>query len=107
MEKIQVLALNDDNHAISFALRGKVFSNYMSFIRECLAKPHQNEFEIRGIYICDYYEGIDMETMDILFSLVETDPKYLDGAKLVQRQRAFSTLWEVADKENIYVYLDE
>lgn len=103
MEKIQVLALNDDNHATSFALRGKVFGNYLSFIRECLAKPHQNEFEIRGIYICDEYEGIDEETMDILFSLVEADPKYLDEVEFTQRQRAFSTLWEVADKECSYV----
>ena len=87
MEKIQVLALNDDNHATSFALRGKVFHNYMSFIRECLAKPHQNEFEIRGIYICDDYDGIDMETMDMLFALVEADPDYLDEAESAQRAR--------------------
>jgi hypothetical protein len=97
MEKIQVLALNDDNHATMFALRGKCFEDAISFMNNCLVKPHSNEFEIRGIYICD--ENVDIDA----FELVETDPKYLNEEQFNKRQRAFSALWEVADKECRYV----
>lgn len=103
MEKIQVLALNDDNHATNFALRGKVFHSPIDFMKNCLAKPHEHEFEIRGVYLCDEFEDFDEDTLCQMFDLVETDPKHLNEAETIKRQRAFSTLWEIADKECRYV----
>ena len=97
MNEVQVLVLNDNNHGSTFALRGKVFDNVIDFMNHCLVKPHQSEFKIRSVSIGD--NDVDYNS----FELVGTSPEKLHNEQFLLRQKAFTTLWELADKECFYV----
>lgn len=69
---IRVLALNDDNHETFFVREdGTRYHDAQDFIKNCLAMPHSTEYNIRGIYLCDEFEGIDDEELEAMFMCVE------------------------------------
>lgn len=91
---IRILALDDDNHDVMFAMEnGKIFS-YASDLLRFLAKPHTEEYEIRGFCLIDY-EGpaseMDEEEVDKMFSIVES--VYSPALAEYTFQEAFETLW--------------
>ena len=87
MNKIRVLALNDDNHETSFHTEGNKegYCTHMSFIK-MLAKPHDCEYEIRCVYLLD----VEDEKTECAFDVVQCAGK----TKLVDYMLAFETLWE-------------
>lgn len=106
MEKIQVLALNDDNHATCFITRGSYYSNAAKFMEECLLKPHTIEYDVRFVYLLDL-EG-DEDTMLNIFDQVacEYQPETLykrDKEKFFAREKAFDYLWEIAETEYFWI----
>ena len=108
MSKIQVLALNDDNHSKCYVTRGSYYSNMSIFAKECLLKPHTVEYEIREVYICEPNGKLAELTEDeflYLFDLlaVTYDPAELFKKKPEQwknREIAFDLFWENGDVWN-------
>ena len=69
---IRVLALNDDNHETFFIREdGTRYDDTQDFIKNCLAMPHLTEYNIRGIYLCDKFKGIDDEEFEAMFMCIE------------------------------------
>ena len=94
---IRVLALNDDNHATSFTTEnGDVYYDASSFITKVLAKPHEEEYCVRGIYICDVYdeEVIGEEEMCDRFDCVVDGKDYY----LYKFDESFEKLWSVSSE---------
>jgi hypothetical protein len=90
---IRVLALNDDNHATYFTTEhGVKYYNSVEFINECLAKPHEVEYVVRGIYICDEFEGIDEEELGDRFDCVGEGKDYY----IYNFNESFEKLWAVS-----------
>lgn len=76
MKPIRVLALDDDNHSVMFATEyGVRYNSAAEFIKECLALPHVEQYDVRGFAIIDPVDGIlsDLEDdcIDDLFYFVE------------------------------------
>ena len=99
MENIRVLALDDDNHAICFASEREYWSDAAEFIKDRLAAPHIDNYEIRMITLIDYDEDID-DMFDRLSCCYR--PSQLDAEEAEARWEAFNKLWEIA-KEDFYV----
>lgn len=91
---IRILALDDDNHDVMFAMENGTIFNYSSDLLRLLAQPHSEEYEIRGFCLIDY-EGpateLDEEVVDELFSIVEG--VYSPALAGYTFQEAFETLW--------------
>ena len=108
MSKIQVLALNDDNHSKCYVTRDSYYSDMSIFAKECLLKPHTVEYEIREVYICEPNGKLAELTEDeflYLFDLlaVTYDPAELFKKKPEQwknREIAFDLFWENGDVWN-------
>lgn len=106
MSKIQVIALNDDNHSKCYVTRGSYYHDMADFAKECLLKPHTVEYEVREVYICDPSEKLAELTEDeflYLFDLlaVTYDPAELFKEKPEQwknREIAFDLFWENGDE---------
>jgi hypothetical protein len=103
MSKIQVLALNDDNHATCFVTRGSFYSDAGEFMKKCLLKPHTVEYDLRFVYIYD----IDEEEESIFDALTcEYHPETLfdrNPQKWENREKAFEHLWRIAETNNFYI----
>jgi hypothetical protein len=103
MKKIQVLALNDDNHATCFVTRGSYYSDASEFMKKRLLKPHTVEYDLRFVYICD----IDEEEENLFDALAcEYHPETLysrDKERFMKREKAFDHLWSVAEKKYFWV----
>lgn len=99
MKTIQVIALNDDNHAKSYITREKHYSNFANFTKECLLKPHDCEYEIREVYICEpageLAEMVEDEFL-YMFDLLDgcIDPDKTDKKYDEDREFAFNLFWE-------------
>lgn len=108
MSKIQVLALNDDNHSKSYVTRGSHFGDATDFMKNCLLKPHTLEYEIREVYICDpqgELAKMDEDEFLYMFDLLDltNDPGKLfqeDETKWKNREIAFNLFWENGDVWN-------
>ena len=102
MSKLQVLALNDDNHDVCFVTRGSYYSNAASFMQECLLKPHTIEYEVGYVALVDM-EGDDDEVCEVFDRVAcEYRPESLfqrDQERWQKREEAFDYLWSVAEKE--------
>ena len=99
MENIRVLALDDDNHSICFAGERHDWSDAAEFIKDRLAAPHTDNYEIRMITLIDYDESVD-EMFDRLSCCYR--PGQLDEEAMTSRLEAFNHLWDMA-KEDFYV----
>lgn len=105
MEKIKVIALNDDNHSKSYVTTDRHLGDAADFMKQYLLVPHTEEYEVREVYIC--------EPMGKLAELTEDEFLYmfdlLDGTYDVpalqrehpevwkNRQIAFNLFWEEGD----------
>jgi len=106
MSKIQVIALNDDNHSKCYVTRGSYYHDMAAFAKECLLKPHTCEYEVREVYLCDPSEKLAELTEDeflYLFDLlaIEYDPGKLfmeDLERWKNRETAFDLFWENGDE---------
>lgn len=92
---IRVLALNDDNHDTSFACEdGRTFTRASTFITECLAKPHSEEYIVRGFCIIDEVRGplaaYNNDDIDAMFYALEDVARY-EGKDFLEM---FNLLWE-------------
>ena len=105
MDKIKVLALDDDNHSRAYVTLGSYFSSCAAFIRECgLLNAHTTSYDVREVYICDP-QG-ELATMDEdefirLFELLEQDPVKLfqcSPEKWEERNKAFELFWRNGDE---------
>ena len=67
LNKIQVLALNDDNHGTCFVTRGSFYSNAADFMHKCLLKPHTEEYEVGFTYICDITPEEEDKLLQVLY----------------------------------------
>lgn len=99
MENIRILALDDDNHSICFASERHYWSDAAEFIKDRLAAPHTDNYEIRMITLIDYDESVD-DMFDRLSCCYR--PSQLDAEAAEAREEAFNKLWEIA-KEDFYV----
>jgi hypothetical protein len=108
MSKIQVIALNDDNHSKCYVTRGSYYHDMADFAKECLLKSHTCEYEIREVYICDpqgELAKLDEDEFLYMFDLLDltNDPGKLfqeDEAKWKNREIAFDLFWENGDVWN-------
>lgn len=109
MNKIQVLALDDDNHAVCFVTRGSYYSDAASFMKDCLLKPHTCEYEVRMVTLIDfdppYAEDWDVDAaFDLLACEMYPETLFTKNSDLwYARENAFNLFWEYADKEGFYV----
>ena len=108
MSKIQVIALNDDNHSKCYVTRGSYYSNMSVFAKECLLKPHTIEYEIREVYICEpqgELAKLDEDEFLYMFDLLDLtdDPGKLfkeNETAWKNREKAFDLFWENGDEWN-------
>lgn len=106
MSKIQVIALNDDNHSKCYVTRGSYYHNMAAFAKECLLKPHTCEYEIREVYICDPSGKLAEFTEDEFLYLFDLLAITYDPAELFKenherwenREIAFDLFWENGDE---------
>lgn len=84
MEKIQVLALDDDYHTINYVTKDCYYYNVEEFMKECLLKPHDKEYEVRMVRYINLEE--DSKEMKA-FVYLHCRGKSND---------AFDILWEVS-----------
>lgn len=67
MEKIQVLALDDDYHDINYVTKDCYYYNVEEFMKECLLKPHDKEYEVRMVRYINLEEySKEMKAFDYL-----------------------------------------
>ena len=106
MSKIQVIALNDDNHSTCYVTRGSYYHDMADFAKECLLKPHTVEYGIREVYICDPSEKLAELTEDEFLYLFDLLAITYDPAELFKenherwenREIAFDLFWENGDE---------
>ncbi len=106
MSKIQVIALNDDNHPRTYVARGCHFGDAADFMKEYLLKPHTCEYEIREVYICDpqgELAKMDEDEFLFMFDLLDLtkDIEELfvkNHQKWQIRETAFDLFWENGDE---------
>ena len=106
MSKIQVIALNDDNHSKCYVTRGSYYHDMADFAKECLLKPHTVEYEVREVYICEPNGKLAELTEDEFFYLFDLLAITYDPAKLFKenqkrwkdRETAFDLFWENGDE---------
>lgn len=84
MKKIQVLALDDDYHDINYVTKDCCYYNVEEFMKKCLLKPHDKEYEVR---IVRYINLEDNSKEMIAFDYLHRRTKSND---------AFDILWEVS-----------
>ena len=102
MSKIQVIALNDDNNSKSYVTRDALYYDAADFMKKCLLGPHDNEYEIREVYICGpqgALANIDEDEFVDLFDLLYLtyDPTNLaetNYEKWEKREAAFNLFWD-------------
>ena len=109
--KIRVIGLDDDNHSMCYVTRSCYYSSAAGFMKECLLDPHTIGYEVRQIRLLDLPEILpDSYTdkqIDEMFDLLarEYRPDELlkrDYDRFLDREKAFDTLWEYAEKEWYY-----
>ena len=106
MSKIQVIALNDDNHFKCYVTRNSYYHNMADFAKKCLLKPHSIEYEVREVYICDPSDELAKLTEDeflYLFDLLANtdDPIQLfedEPEQWKNRDIAFDLFWKNGDE---------
>lgn len=107
MNKIQVLALDDDNHSVCFVTRGSHYGDAASFMRECLLKPHTVEYEVRMVTLVDFEDEEDWEVdyaFDCLACIYNPGELFMkDPERWNERELAFDLFWERGNKEYFYV----
>lgn len=95
MEVIKVLALDDDNHEISYVTeKGEYFYGASSFMKNCLLKPHTNTYKVREIVLINIEENKWFDT--IQFGL----KKNSSLKEFSHWVHAFVQLWEIGDESN-------
>lgn len=95
METIQVIALDDDNHAKSYITREKHYSNFADFAKKCLLKPHDCEYEIREVCICEPQGELAEIAEDEFFDMFDLLDGCIDPDKTNEdREAAFNLFWE-------------
>ena len=105
MAKIQVVALNDDNHSRSYVTADRHLGDAADFMMQCLLRPHTDEYEVREVYICDPLGKLAELTEDeflYMFDLLDcnTDVPALQREHpevWKNRQIAFNLFWEEGD----------
>ena len=105
MSKIQVIALNDDNHSKSYVTKGRHLGDAADFMKECLLKPHADEYEVREVYICDpqgELAEMDEDEFLYMFDLLDLthNPGELVDTAWENREKAFDLFWKNGDVWN-------
>ena len=102
MSKIQVIALNDDNHSKVYVTKGRYLGDAANFMKECLLKPHTYEYEIREVYLCEPQgelaeldEDEFLYRFDLLYSTY--NPFQSIDADWEYREKTFDLFWENGD----------
>ena len=99
---IKVLALNDDNHGTCFVTKNKVYYNEVRFMEECLLKPHNEEYVVRGVHICEpsgALEALDENEFINMFTLLEVSPEDINSiATLKDREDIFDLFFDNGTK---------
>lgn len=102
MSKIQVIALNDDNHSKIYVTKGRHLGDAANFMKKCLLKPHTDEYKIREVYLCEppgelaeLDENEFLYMFDLLYSTQR--PIELIDEACENRERAFDLFWENGD----------
>lgn len=103
MEKIKVLCLNDDNHSKSYITKSRYFNNAADFMKNCLLLPHDEEYEVREVYICNPQgELADLNEDEFLYMFDLLDLTHhldeIDNDVFRNREIAFDLFWENADE---------
>lgn len=102
MSKIQVIALNDDNHSKCYVTHDSYYPNMADFAKKRLLKSHSVEYEVREVYICNPSGELATLAKDeflYMFDLLAltNDPAQLFKDKLSQwnkREIAFDLFWK-------------
>lgn len=95
MKSFRVLALDDDNHSVSFVSEdGVEYADAAVFMRDCLLHPHGFFYDVRMITLVEeYYEAVDEDFDKVQFGC---------GPMTAEWKEAFERLWEVS-QEDFYV----
>ncbi len=96
---IRILALNDDNHETCFTVEnGCRFYTKFELITELLAKPHKEEYVVRGYALIDEPIGrlanYELVEIDSIFDMVASNHK----CDLVDFKEGFNLLWESSNE---------
>lgn len=107
LNRIKVLALNDDNHETVYITLNEYYFNIVDFATKCLLKPHDCTYDVRAIYICDYPEVLEnllgetefIKGFDLLACISRPAQLFFqDKKKWAERQKAFELFWENGEK---------
>ena len=100
MDIIKVLALDDDNHEISYITeKGEYFYGASSFMKNCLLKPHANTYKVREIVLINIEENT--EQVDEWFNTIQFGLKENSSLKeFSDWAHAFAQLWKIGDENN-------
>lgn len=93
IEKVTILALDDDNHSPCYALPNRYWSNAHQLMTEMLCEPHNKKFvikEIKLIYLNPYilHKG---KTLIELFDMLDSKPNFKEMPcdKYIERKEAY------------------
>ena len=85
MKKIQVLALDDDYHDINYVTKDCYYYNVEEFMKKCLLKPHNKEYEVHIVR----YTNLEEDSKEMIaFDYLHRGTKSND---------AFDILWEISE----------
>lgn len=106
MSKIQVIALNDDNHAKVYVTRGSYYHDMADFAKECLLKSHTCDYEIREVYLCDpsgelaeMDDNMLISVFDLLYLVYDPGKLFIENLeRWLEREKAFDLFWKNGDE---------
>lgn len=106
MSKIQVIALNDDNHTKAYVTRGSYYHDMADFAKECLLKSHTCDYEIREVYLCDprgELAEMDEDTLirvfDLLYLVYDPGKLFIENPeRWLEREKTFDLFWKNGDE---------
>lgn len=90
---VKVLIINDDNHENYVCTETATFSTVGRFMKEKLLKPHNEEYVIKFVYVCNPPEALDDENFDNDFDVLNCGE--LNNSRYLE---IFNRFWENGDE---------
>lgn len=93
--KVRILGLNDDIHQTFFITQDNTNSFTVNELINMLAKPHNNEIEVKTINIFD----LETEEKNTAFEILDAVNRKTMVISYEEYQELFNILWEVGSND--------
>lgn len=93
--KVRILGLNDDIHQTFFITQDNTNSFTVNELINMLAKPHNNEIEVKTINIFD----LETEEKNTAFEILDAVSRKIMTISYEEYQKLFNILWEVGSND--------